>query len=262
LLRALESSFRVSQAPEYTLEAGRPDTLTAEKLSLMRRHAVTRVSVNPQTGNDGILARIGRRHTAADIERAMELVRDAGFPFVNCDLIAGLPGDSPEGFANSLRWLLGMRPENITVHALTLKRASFFREGQAEFSKGADGMVRGAYDALRERGYFPYYLYRQKGTVGGLENTGYALPGAVCRYNIYMMHEIHTVLACGAGAVTKLVDRNSGSIRRIRNLKYPADYLKDPLRIGRNLGEIESFYRKARENKLQRTVRTRGSGGD
>jgi len=240
LLGTLRTAF--PDLPECTFEAGRPDVIDDEKLQVLRAYGVTRISVNPQTGQDDLLAAVGRRHTAAETEQAFDRARRAGFDNINADLIAGLPGDRPERFANSLNWLLGLAPEHVTVHALTLKRASTLRETGHAAEGGASEMVDTARARLDAEGYRPYYLYRQKGTVEGLENVGYALPGYECRYNVFMMDEVHTVVGIGAGAVTKLVDPASGLIKRINNLKYPADYLAEAGRIGRILSGITDFY--------------------
>ena len=228
LTGAIAEHFGVPTEGEYSVEAGRPDTITEEKLLVLRDAGVTRISINPQTANDEVLAAVGRRHTAADIERCYALARSLGFDNINADLIAGLPGDDLESFKNSVRWAAGtLRAENITVHALTLKRASFLRETESEiFSPDASDMVDFAQEELTRSGYLPYYMYRQKGTVDSLENTGYAKPGTECLYNLFIMDELQSIIACGAGAVTKLRDSGTDLIERIFDLKYPQDYLE------------------------------------
>ncbi|MEA5050945.1 MAG: coproporphyrinogen dehydrogenase HemZ [Oscillospiraceae bacterium] len=242
LTRAIADSFDLSAAREYSVEAGRPDTIDADKLDVLRRAGVTRLSINPQTANDEVLRALGRRHTAADIERSFRLAREAGFDNINADLIAGLPGDTLESFAHTLSWLRTLGPENVTVHALTLKRASRLNEDGTAASPDAAAMVDLAGRELPAWGLRPYYMYKQKGTVDNLENTGYALPGKECLYNVYIMDELHTILACGAGAVTKLVDQRGGLIRRIFNYKYPAEYLAGCEEIRRRKGGIREFY--------------------
>ena len=229
---------------EYCVEAGRPDTVTREKLEILKAAGVNRISINPQTGNDEVLRRVGRRHTAAQIEECYGLAREVGFDNINADFIAGLPGDDIESFRHSMSWAVDiLKPESITVHALTLKRASRMREDQDEiFSPDAAKMVDHAQEVLTEAGYVPYYMYRQKGTVDSLENTGYAKPGYECLYNLFIMDEVQSIIACGAGAVTKLMDPKSNLIERVFDLKYPQEYLD---RFGEMLERkqyIKEFY--------------------
>ena len=227
LLTALGRHVDLSSCAEFTVEAGRPDTVTAEKLSVLRAHGVDRVSVNPQTMEDAVLTAIGRRHCAADIPAANALARAAGFDCINMDLIAGLPQDSFDGFCRSLDSVLSMSPENVTVHTLALKRGSRLMAQGGALPAGDEvaRMLDHADKTLRGRGYAPYYLYRQKYMSGSFENVGWALSGKENLYNICMMEELHSVLALGAGAVTKLVDHAAGSIRRIANPKYPYEYI-------------------------------------
>ena len=227
LLGRLNDKFDMSHTVEYTVEAGRPDTITAEKLAALRRNGVTRVSINPQSMDDRVLAAIGRRHTADDIRRAMELVAAADFPHVNMDLIAGLPEDSPEGFRRSLDEVIALGADDITVHTLTLKRASRIVMDQQEQSYADVAAMLERCSLLPAAGYRPYYLYRQKGTLQNLENIGWSKPGYECLYNIYIMEEVHTILSAGAGGSTKLVTPGvrHGKIERIFNFKYPNEYI-------------------------------------
>ena len=249
LLTALENHFDFANLAELTIEAGRPDTITAEKLSVLRDHRVTRLSVNPQSMNDAVLTAIGRRHTADDIRRAMALVKDAGFPHVNMDLIAGLSEDTPESFRASLRECLIMGADNITVHTLSLKKGSSITLEGTHIPSGEDvaQMLDYANAALRKHGYAPYYLYRQKYMSGSFENVGWTLPGAESLYNIYIMEELHGILSLGAGGSTKMVGRSESGdalIRRVFNAKYPKEYIERPEKWRANLGEFEEFYRK------------------
>jgi len=209
------------------VEAGRPDTITREKMEVLAKHKVDRVSVNPQTMSDKVLAAMGRSHRAEDILRAYDDVRSAGRFDVNMDLIAGLPRDSVEGFADTLEKVMALRPENITVHTLALKKGSalMMEGGALPTPEEVAAMLDLAWEKLRGAGYAPYYLYRQKYMSGGFENVGWCLPGKENQYNIIMMEELHTVLSLGGGGMTKLVDREKGSIRRINNPKYPKDYI-------------------------------------
>ena len=224
LFAALEC-FDLSGVREFTVEAGRPDTITREKLEVIKAAGARRISVNPQTMNDGVLEAVGRRHTALQTERAYELAREVGFDSINMDLIAGLPTDDVEGFKRSLDRVCELAPENITVHSLSLKRAArLFRECRSE-PTGAYEMTSYAHEKLAACGYEPYYLYRQKNTADNCENTGYAKRGTESLYNMFIMEEVQTILAAGAGASTKLVDIPSKRIERISNLKYPYEYL-------------------------------------
>lgn len=218
---------------EFTFEAGRPDTLTEEKLSAIVNGGVTRISVNTQTLNDSVLAEIGRNHTADDFFRAYELARSSGVPQINVDLIAGLPKESSDSFISAVDKVIGLKPEDITVHTFTVKRASEYglSELYSRESLDAATAVDGAAELLGSAGYMPYYMYRQKNTVGNLENVGYSLRGCECLYNIYMMEEVHTVFGVGASSVTRLTltDDVTGEqyIERIFEPKYPYEYLKD-----------------------------------
>ena len=244
LLARCEQSLPLQSCIEYTVEAGRPDTITREKLEVLARHSIGRISINPQTLEDQVLQAIGRRHRAGDIETAFALARDVGFACVNMDLIAGLPRDSFEGFQRSLEGVLAMGPENVTVHTLALKKGSALME-RRDVIPGGDQVARMldfSLDALRGAGYAPYYLYRQKYMSGSLENVGWARPGTESLYNIVMMEELQTVVSIGGGGVTKLVDPAAGRILRLPNPKYPHDYLAARDKILAQKDEIVSFY--------------------
>ena len=242
LLTKLEQNFDFGNLAELTIEAGRPDTIDPEKLRVLRAHNTTRVSINPQTMEDNVLAAIGRRHTADDIRRAMEQVRAANFPHVNMDLIAGLPEDTPEGFARSLDEVISMGADNITVHTLSLKKGSrIMLEGSR--IPGADEvaqMLDYADPTLRKHGFAPYYLYRQKYMSGSFENVGWTKPGGTGLYNIYIMEELHSILSLGAGGSTKMV--GGGQIRRAFNAKYPREYIDRPEKRRANLMDFARFY--------------------
>ena len=249
LLTALETHFNFSTLSELTVEAGRPDTITAEKLAVLKAHRVTRLSVNPQSMNDAVLSAIGRRHTAEDIRRAMALVREAGFPHVNMDLIAGLSEDTPASFRASLDECLTLGADNITVHTLSLKKGSRITLEGGGIPSGEDvaKMLDYANAALRKHGYAPYYLYRQKYMSGSFENVGWALPGAQSLYNIYIMEELHGILSLGAGGSTKMVGRTEGGdvlIRRAFNAKFPKEYIERSEKWRANLAEFAEFYQK------------------
>lgn len=228
LMEAVERHIDLSGCTEYTVEAGRPDTITPEKLAVLKAHGCGRISVNPQTMEDHVLRAIGRAHTAGDILTAWDLVEKAGFPYVNMDLIAGLPDDSIEGFRRSLDTVLALGPQNITVHTLALKKGSRLMSGPAVLPGPQEvaAMLEYAWQTLRDRGYVPYYLYRQKYMSGGFENVGWCRPGGESIYNICMMEELHSILALGAGGVSKFIDSGSGSLKRISNPKYPKEYME------------------------------------
>ncbi len=231
LLDCICENTDVSLLEEFTLEAGRPDTVTAEKLASAKRHGVTRVCINTQTLNDEVLYDIGRRHTAKDYFNAFEIARNSGIKTINTDLIAGLPGEGFQSFSQSIDALIALRPENLTFHTLALKNASEFSQNKTAVSKKvySDTAKSVDYSQLNAKnsGYIPYYIYRQKNTVSNLENVGFSLPGYEGRYNIYMMEELHSIFSAGAGAVTKMVSEDRKTIRRIFEYKYPFEFLSN-----------------------------------
>lgn len=246
LMEKITRLFDFSAVREYTVEAGRPDTITSEKLHAIRDGGARRISINPQTFQQELLDRIGRRHTVSQTLEAFEIARRVGFDAVNMDLIAGLPGDRPEAFAASLEQALSLAPENITLHTLTLKRAADFSAAAQEIFRSGDSpaeqMVTGAQRRFSESGYHPYYLYRQKNSLSNLENVGYCRPGHEGIYNIYIMDEVHTILALGAGAVTKLCGGGEQRLQRIFNYKYPTEYLHGFDNIINRKREVLKFY--------------------
>lgn len=227
LMGTVRDCFDLSTIVEYTVEAGRPDCTDAEKLAVIREYGATRISINPQTFSDEVLANIGRRHSAQDIIDCYAEARAAGHDDINMDLIAGLPGDTVEGFEKSLRQAIALDPENITVHTLTLKRASrIVIEDQKENDYADVAAMLEKCHLLAEAGYRPYYLYRQKNTLQNLENVGWCKPGHEGYYNIYIMEEVQTILSAGAGGSTKLVADGGKRMQRIFNFKYPTEYIQ------------------------------------
>ena len=226
------------------MEAGRPDTITREKLEVLKDQGIGRISINPQTLEDPVLQAIGRRHTARDILEAYNLAREVGFASINMDLIAGLPRDSFEGFRRSLEGVMALCPENITVHTLALKKGSTLMERGGAMPSGEETahMLDFSRETLSAGGYLPYYLYRQKYMSGSLENVGWAKPGTESLYNIVMMEELQTVISLGGGGVTKLIEPNSGKILRLTNPKYPHDYLSAQEKLAQQRGEIAAFF--------------------
>lgn len=222
----IEKCFDLSTISEYTVEAGRPDTITGEKLRVLKNSGVTRISINPQTFNDSVLEAIGRKHTSKQTVDSFLLARKTGFDNINMDLIAGLPTDTLEGYQNTLEKTLELDPENITVHTLAIKRSSYMGEEkvQRESTKTAQQMLFHTQKEL-SKDYFPYYMYRQSKSLGNLENVGWCKQNKEGRYNIFMMEECHSILSCGAGAVTKLKAPDENHIERIFNYKYPYEYI-------------------------------------
>ena len=227
LMGTVRDCFDLSTIVEYTVEAGRPDCTDAEKLAVIKEYGATRISINPQTFSDEVLENIGRKHSAQDILDCYAEARAAGHDDINMDLIAGLPGDTVEGFEKSLRQAIALAPENITVHTLTLKRASrIVIEDQKENDYADVAAMLEKCHLLAEAGYRPYYLYRQKNTLQNLENVGWCKPGHEGYYNIYIMEEVQTILSAGAGGSTKLVADGGRRMQRIFNFKYPTEYIQ------------------------------------
>lgn len=229
VMETVKNSFDLQNLLEYTVEAGRPDTITVDKLVAIKNGGATRISINPQTMNDDVLREIGRKHTKEQTINAFNLAREIGFENINTDLIAGLPTDTFESFKASIHDVLALSPESVTVHALSLKRSSNLSvKGllpDVSVGKTAEEMVDYAYSVLSQNSIVPYYMYRQSKTVGNLENVGYSKPGFECLYNVYIMDETHTIFAAGASAVTKLRHPVTGHIERIFNYKYPYEYI-------------------------------------
>lgn len=250
LLSLINDKIDVNSLEEFTLEGGRPDTITPEKLAVAKKYGITRVSVNPQSLNEQVIKSIGRSHTIEEFYRAFEIARNSGIKCINTDLIAGLPGDNFKYFSSTFDKIIALEPENITVHTFCVKKAAdILAQNQNIYSiRGGDVGKCVDYSQLRAQaaGYVPYYMYRQKNTVGNFENVGFALEGTEGLYNIYMMEEVHSIFAVGAGAVTKLVEyhpANIASTKIIRhfNPKYPYEYL-DNYNTSAVLDEIKSFY--------------------
>ena len=244
LCTVLAEAFDLSALREYTVEAGRPDTITEEKLRVLKEHGVDRVSVNPQTMSDRVLEIIGRRHTALDIVAALDKVRAVGGFQVNMDLIAGLPGDSVAGFRDTLEKVLTLGAENVTVHTLALKKGSRITLDQTPLPAPREvaAMLDYAQTRLRAAGYAPYYLYRQKFMSGGFENVGWQKGGSVNLYNICIMEELRSILAMGGGGSTKLIRPDGGRNIRLTAPKYPLEYIAQIDETCLDKAQIEAFY--------------------
>ncbi len=226
IMRTVADNFELDRIREYSFEAGRPDTITEEKLRVIKEYGADRISVNSQTLNDDVLRVIGRRHSGDDAIKAFELARKVGFDNINTDLIAGLPTESADSFRNTLDRITELSPESITVHTLTVKRsADLFESGCENMTNPATEMVDYSIEKLMSCGYMPYYMYRQKNTVDNLENVGYAKKGFESQYNIFIMDETQTILGTGCAASTKLVYPD-GKISRIHNYKFPYEYIR------------------------------------
>lgn len=224
VMECVRNNFDLNSIREYSVEAGRPDTITEEKLRIIKEYGADRISINPQTLNDDVLKVIGRRHTGEDALKAFELARKIGFDNINTDLIAGLPTESAESFRNTLDKIVDISPESITVHTLTLKRAASLFSDKDNIKNPASEMVDYSIQKLMNNDYHPYYMYRQKNTVDNLENVGYSRKGYESYYNIYIMDETQTIIGAGSGASTKLVYPDN-RITRIHNYKFPYEYI-------------------------------------
>ncbi len=246
LINCVKNNFDLAGCREFTVEAGRPDTIDKEKLAAILNGGIDRISINPQTLNDSVLNTIGRKHNSAQTIEAFELARKMGFGHINMDLIAGLPTESTESFISTLDRICDLSPESITVHTLALKRSSKLTmqgEGVRTDNKGsAAAMLEYSEKKLTECGYHPYYLYRQTRMEGNLENVGWAKDGFDGVYNVFVMDETHTIIGCGAGAVTKLKVPGGESLTRIFNYKYPYEYISGFEEILRRKEKIRDFY--------------------
>ena len=243
LLDALRCHFDLSHIVEFCVEAGRPDTITEEKLRALREGGVDRVSINPQSMNPQVLKNIGRSHSVEDILAAYESVRRVGGMQVNMDLIAGLPGDSVESFSHTLDQIFALEPENITVHTLAHKKGTAITLSGTEHMDAADvgQMLMETHNRMMNLGYFPYYLYRQKFTAGGYENVGWCRKDYENIYNVCIMEELCSIIALGGGASTKLV-APTGRIERIFCPKYPQEYIGGIEKVCMDKYKIKEFY--------------------
>ncbi len=244
LLDTIHASFDFSHCNEVTFEAGRADSITEDKLRAMYEGGADRISINPQTMTDAILEAVGRRHTVQDVYDVFEAARRVGYENINMDLIAGLPGDSPENFERSLKDVIALDPESVTVHTLAYKRSSSLIPTKDLFARGQETsqMVDTANELLASAGYAPYYMYRQTRSVGNLENVGWAKPGCESDYNVFMMEECQDIFACGAGAVTKMLVPGTTDIIRVFNYKYPYEYVDRFDQLIANKSKVRAFY--------------------
>lgn len=229
LLSMLEQNFDYSELLEFTVEAGRPDSITAAKLEVLKKHGVTRISINPQTMKQETLDIIGRHHTVAQTAESFRLARSLGFDNINMDLIVGLPEETIDDVRATLEQITALAPDNVTVHSLAVKRAARLRMNREEYQ---DMSFENTWDTIalteeycRKMGMQPYYLYRQKNIAGNFENVGYAKPGQAGLYNVLIMEEKQTIIALGAGASTKFVSEQGAKIERVENVKDVTNYI-------------------------------------
>lgn len=229
LLKCISNHFDTEKIQEYTIEAGRPDTITPEKLYLMKQYGVNRISINPQTMNQKTLDEIGRKHTVEKIKEVFALARNIGFDAINMDMIVGLPGETVEDVSYTLEELTLLAPDNITVHTMAIKKGSRLKENKQYYelakAKQIEQMLCLCDKKIRKSGLNAYYLYRQKNMLGNYENVGYAKEGKECVYNVEIMEEKQSIIAMGAGAITKMVYQNGEKIDRIANVKSLEDYI-------------------------------------
>lgn len=248
VMKTVLTSFDMSTCREFTVEAGRPDTIDKERLCALKENKVDRISINPQTTNDNVLVEIGRKHTSEQFFNAFELARKCGFDNINTDLIAGLPADTFESFVNSLNSIRILSPECITLHTLCMKRASTLtnigKTLNREDAESARKMLEYTQKSLISDEYIPYYMYRQSRMVGNLENVGWSKKGYESLYNVYVMDETHTILACGSGGVTKLKNNETDYLERIFNFKYPYEYVDRFDKIIERKSSVTKFYSK------------------
>ncbi len=248
VLSTVNKCFDTTSLREFTVEAGRPDTITKDKLNSILENKVDRISINPQTLNDDVLKKIGRRHTAKETIEAYNLAKSLGFNNINMDLIAGLPTDTYESFVHTLDNICVLNPECITIHTLSMKRSSTLTKDGSIINRNdaieTGKMLQYANTKLTDNEYHSYYLYRQSRMVGNLENTGWSKINKESMYNVYIMDETHTILGCGAGAVTKLKSVKFDYLKRIFNFKYPYEYIDRYKEMVSRKEEIYTFYQK------------------
>lgn len=221
LIAYIKESFSFSYLKEFSIECGRPDTITKEKLKVLSDEGIDRISINPQTMNDKTLRRIGRLHSSTDIINAFELARDTGIKVINCDLIAGLPGEKEDEIKYTLNKIRELNPNNLTIHSLALKRAS--RLSQDESFDYYEAINEESFELFintaKSMGLSPYYLYRQKQIAGNLENIGFSKEGLECIYNVLIMGEYHNIIACGANSISKFIVVDEKKPVRVTNIK-------------------------------------------
>lgn len=229
IIQTINSSFGRENISEFTVEAGRPDTINLEVLQMLSTNEVDRISINPQTMNEKTLKKIGRNHSPEDIIKAYEISKSVGFKSINMDLIVGLPGEGVSEFKNTLKIIHDLNPDNLTVHTLAIKRGSIFKDNLQDYSKQEEGILGEMLDESKNyaktNGLRPYYLYRQKQILGNYENIGYAKKGQECLYNISIMEERESIIGAGVGSTTKIYYPEEGKLERVFNFKDIQEYI-------------------------------------
>lgn len=247
VLCTVRENFNLDNLREFTVEAGRPDTIDEEKLSTLLKNKVDRISINPQTTSDEVLRAIGRKHTAQQFFDAFSLARKMGFTNINTDLIAGLPKDNFETYKSTVNFINELSPECVTIHTLCMKRSSTLTTNgvhlNTDDAKLTRKMLKYSSELLSQNDYIPYYMYRQSRMKGNLENVGWSKKGFESLYNVYVMDETHTILACGSGGVTKLKKYNTEYLERVFNFKYPYEYIDRFDDIINRKQAISTFYK-------------------
>ena len=239
LLDICDSCFDIKSIDETCIEIGRPELISNEKLSLLKKFNFNRICINTQTTNDVVLDKINRKHTYLQYTDSVELAKKYEFDSINTDLIAGLPGEDYSSFCKSVNDVIDNGVNNITIHTLAIKKSAKLSEDKSNYNannSSVSDMLEYAYGALVKNGFVPYYIYRQKNCVSNGENIGFCKPDAVCKYNVYMMEDVHTVISCGAGASTKII--NGKKTDRIINVKYPMEYVREFDKILNNTQKI------------------------
>lgn len=242
LFRVINTEFDISKVTEISFELGRPETVTNEKLCILRNYGVNRICINTQTTNDNVLASVNRKHSYKDYSDAISAVNKIGFNAVNTDIIAGLPGESYASFCKTVDDVISTGINNITVHTLAIKRAADLSDNESNYDPlkfSVTRMLEYAYDKIEQAGYTPYYIYRQKNCVSNGENIGFCKNGSECKYNVYMMEDVHSILSCGAGASSKIIDGTK--VSRVINVKYPMEYNSVFERIELNTSKLDEL---------------------
>ncbi len=242
LLNSIKNNFEIDNIKEKCFEIGRPDTVTSEKLDILKSFGFNRICINTQTTNDDVLYTVNRKHTSAEYFNSINLSKKYCFDSINTDIIAGLPNESFESFKKSVDDIIKTGINNITVHTLSIKRSATLSQTNEYYNPQnviVNKMLDYAYSALSENGFLPYYIYRQKNCVSNGENIGFFKEDKPCLYNIYMMEDIHSILSCGAGASSKIIDNTT--VNRVINVKYPIDYVADFNKIVNNTNKLDNL---------------------
>ncbi len=253
LLSTLDQEFKLKTIDELTFEIGRPETITHDKLKILKKYNVNRICINTQTTNDKILASVNRKHSAKMYFNAVNLAKSVGFESINTDLIAGLPNEDVDSFIKSVDDVISTGVNNITIHTLSIKKSAVLSD-EGKYYNPSDVRVRlmleSAYHKLAANGYVPYYIYRQKNCVSNGENIGFCKPNKLCKYNVYMMEDVHSIISCGAGASSKII--NGTEVSRVINVKYPMEYVNEFYKINNNNIKLDNILKAKSYNERNR----------